>query len=133
MPWENPFKQIIPVIPMISHDFIFEGSVKAAEDPVKAQILQQAMDVAKTIPPGYDEQGNPVTVNMMAMFREFLKKINVAEDIEDFFTQLSPEQLMMMQMQQQQAAGGQGNLGAVTPGDMLAGVQPNAGVRKETT
>ena len=134
-PWENPFKQIIPLIPMISHDFIFEGSAKAADDPVKAQILKDAIEMAKSIPPGPDAEGNFKAVNLLTMFEEFLQKVNVSQDLEKFFINLDPEQMALMQALQGggQGGGGQGGIGAVTPGDMLSGVRPNAGVRKETT
>ena len=92
--------------------------------------------MAKTIPPGPDAEGNFKTVNLLVMFEEFLQKIDVSQDLEKFFTNLSPEQMAMMQMLQDggQGGGGQGGgLGAVTQGDMLAGVQPNAGIRRETT
>ena len=128
----NPFRNIEAIIPIESFDFVFEGSTKAVEDPVQAQILGDILDRAGSIPPGFDENGELKEINSMAIFRLMLKKLNVTDDMELFFNTVTPEELAMRQMSS--AGGGKGSqgLGAVTPGDMLAGLpKTGAGIRKE--
>jgi len=113
-PWLNPFKLIKPVMPLQSFDFSFEGASKAADNPVQAQMYKNMLDVASGIGPGLDEQGRMVQVNLMALFRQFVKKTAPDEDIDEFF-------MPAMGLGQMSGAGGGGNeaLGAVTPGDMM--------------
>ena len=128
--WLNPFKMIQPIIPMRSFNFIFEGSTKAAENPVQAQILKGILDVSHGIEPGLDEEGNLVQVNRMAIFRQLMRKTSPDEDIDDFFM---PAMELGMGMPGQ--GGSPGSLGAVTPGDLAGktGVPGSkAGVRPET-
>lgn len=124
--WLNPFKLIEPVLPMQTFDFSFEGATKAADNPVQAQIYKSMIDVAAGIGPGIDEQGRMVQPNLMALFRQFVKKMAPDEDIDEFFMPVMGEMMGL-------AGTGQGNLGAVTPGDMMgnSGMPSNsAGIRQ---
>jgi hypothetical protein len=127
----NPFKLIDPIIPLLSADFMFEGSVRAADDPVKAQIYKQALEIAPTIPPGMNSKGEMVMINTMYLYEQFIKKLNPDDDIDKMFMPVNPAQLAAGQGTQGQSE----SLGAVTPGDLLGGNAPSrdAGIRRETT
>jgi hypothetical protein len=56
-PANNPFKLITPTLPIQSFDFAFEGSVKAIDDPVKAQILKDLLKTAIALPAGIGADG----------------------------------------------------------------------------
>lgn len=127
----NPFKLIDPIIPLRSANFLFEGSVKAADDPVKAQIYKGLLEIAPDIPPGMNSKGEMVMINTMYIYEQFVKKQNPDEDIDKIFMPVNPAQLAAGQ-----GAGGEqsSGLGAVTPGDLLGGnvPSPDAGIRGET-
>jgi len=128
--WLNPFKMIEPVIPLRNFDFLFEGAMKAAENPVQAQIYRNMLDVAANIQPGFDEKGQLVQVNQMALFRQFVKKTAPDEDIDEFFMPAIGAGMGMPG-----SAGAPGGLGAVRPGDLMGKTGmpgANAGIRQET-
>jgi hypothetical protein len=130
--WPNPFALIKPIIPLQTFDFQFEGSAKAAQNPVQAQILLQMLDVAKTIPPGIDENGQFVKPNLMAIYRDFVRKSNPDEDVDKY--SMPATELDMMMPGAAAGGGPGGGLGAVTPGDLLASIgtpKSKAGVRQE--
>jgi hypothetical protein len=124
----NPFKIITPTLPIQTYDFAFEGSVKAIDDPVKAQILKDLLKTAMTIPPGIGSDGKLKQPNLTRLFEEILKHSNVTDDMDEFFIEPTPQQIAGP------PAGNGGNtpLGAVTPQDVANGV-PNAGagIRQE--
>jgi hypothetical protein len=123
----NPFKLIDPIIPMQSYDFGFEASSKAVDDPVKAQILRGVLEIADNIGIGQDEQGNFVLPNKAAMYRDLIRKLDLTEDMEEYFiTAKSPQELMMLVQMggNRQAGGGPVSLGATTPGEIAAGITP---------
>jgi hypothetical protein len=122
--WLNPFKMIQPIMPLRVFQFEFEGSTRAADNPVLAQIYKQLLDVAKGLPPGIDENGNLVQANLMTLYRQLVRKTAPDDDIDDYFM---PALGMGMGMPGQ---GGGDQLGAVTPADLLP--QANAGIRPET-
>ena len=126
-PWLNPFKLIKPVMPLDSFDFSFEGASKAADNPVQAQIYKGMLDVAAGIGPGLDEQGRLVQPNLMALFRQFVKKTAPDEDVDEFFMPAIGLGSMTG------SSGGPPELGAITQGDMMGktGMPGNkAGVRQ---
>lgn len=135
-PSENPFNLILPTIPITSLDFKFEGSQKAAENPIKAQLIRGIIPLAAMMPPGIDENGNHTIPNMTALFRELLKNLDVTDDLSKFFTTITPEdaqQRTNLSLQGQVGSGqadGQetGSLGALTEGNLGAGMlQPGGG------
>ena len=127
----NPFKLIDPVIPMLSADFLFEGSTKAADDPVKAQIYRQILDSIPAIPPGLNSKGEMVMANAMYVFEQMVKKLDPDGDMDKIFMPVNPAMMGTPGTATGQASG----LGTVAPGDVLGGnsVSPDAGVRKEAT
>lgn len=125
--WLNPFKMIKPIMPMQSFDFVFEGSIKAAENPVQAQILRGLLDMSGSIEPGLDEEGNLVQINRMAIFRQLVRKTSPDEDLDQFF-------MPVLGFGGGDTTGASGGIGAVTPGDLAGnfGVPGgNAGIRPE--
>lgn len=131
-PADNPFQLITPTLPIQSYDFAFEGSVKAVDDPVKAQILKDVLKVAAALPPGIGADGRLKRPNLTRIFEEFLRHANVTDDIDEFFIDTTPEEVMAPQTLNGASPAGGTSLGAVTPGDLLSSLpKPGAGVRKE--
>lgn len=124
----NPYKVITPTLPIQTYDFSFEGSVKAVDDPVKAQILKDLLKTAATLPPGMGSDGRLKQPNLMRIFEEILKRSNVTDNMDEFFVDATPAQAVAPDA----TPGGPTPLGAVTPQDVANGV-PNAGagVRRE--
>jgi hypothetical protein len=117
----NPFKLIEPTIPIKSHDFTFEGSLRAIDDPVKAQILRGIIEMIPNIPPGFDENGQMVQPNSMFFFRQMVRCLDVVEDIDKGFIPTAPVPLGPMG---QPGAGGS-ELGPVNPRQVMSGVMGN--------
>ena len=123
--WLNPFKLITPILPLRSFDFKFEGSEKAADNPVMAQIYRQMLEVAKGILPGLDENGNLVQPNLMTLYRQYIRKTAPDDDIDDYFMPA-----VGFGMGAPSGMGAGGGAGAVTPADLLP--KSGAGIRRET-
>jgi len=128
----NPFFLIKPVIPMQQFNFVFEGSSKAADDPVKAQIIRNMIDVAKSIPPGIDEDGQFKQPNTLALYKKYCRLISGEEDIDEY---LMPA---MMPGMGGPSTGQPGGIGATSPADLLAGMgnqmpSKTAGIKQEQT
>jgi len=126
----NPFKLIDPIIPLMSADFMFEGSTKAADDPVKAQIYKGILDTIPNIPPGLNSKGEMVMPNAMYVFEMMVKKLDPDGDMDKIFMPVNQQMLA-----NQTGSGQAGSLGAVAPGDVLSRnkVSPDAGIRREAT
>lgn len=120
--WLNPFKLIVPVMPMRVFSFSFEGSTRAAENPIMAQIYKQLLEVAKGVLPGVDENGNVVQPNLITLYKQLVRKTAPDDDIEDYF-------MPAMNMPMAGMPGADGNPGAVVPADLMPKAQ--AGVRSE--
>lgn len=126
----DPFRDIIPTLPIRSFDFTFEAAKKAMKDPVQAQILRQLLGESKDLLPGRTQDGRLRKVNSMALYEEILKKSDVTDDIDKFFEDVDENASL-----QEPGEGGPGQegLGAVTEADLLSSVnsQGNAGIRRE--
>lgn len=128
-PSENPFKQIVPILPMMDFDWIFEGSRQAAENPIKAQLIRGIIDLLPYIQPGYDELGRYLVPNGIVFLREFMKNLDFTDDIERFFMPISKQQADLRTQMLLGQNGGNGRMyetggktGALTAGNLAAGM-----------
>lgn len=132
-PEKNPFKMIVPTIPIMGFDWQFDGSKKASENPIKAQLLRGILDILPLIPPGQDETGRYKAPNGMAVFREYLKNLDVTDNLEKFFIDITPDEYeMRMQALSAGAGGGRhydsgSSMGATSVGDIASGVNKPTG------
>jgi len=69
----NPFRQFSPMMPNPAYRIKLEGSLRAVQNIALQRQLQALIQQAATIPPGPDENGEIVQINMMQMFLDELK------------------------------------------------------------
>ena len=125
----NPFIFIQPVIPMQSFNFIFEGSTKATDDPVKAQIIRNMIEIAGSIQPGMDDDGQIKQPNLLALYKKYCRLISGEEDIDEYLMPAAIPGIGGLQ------GNGPAGLGVTNPAELMSGVQgmpsKGAGVAQE--
>ena len=127
----NPFKKIEHFIPIDSADFSFEGSTKAVDDPIQAQILRQMLEISPNIPPGFGIDGKLKKVNPTTIFEELFRKLDAGEDIEKYFTEVTPKEqqanLLRQMLASGESAGGSSPLEATSPEQLINTNNPRVG------
>jgi hypothetical protein len=69
----NPFKQFSPMMPNQGYRIKLEGSLRSVQNVALQGELRDLIAQAQTIPPGMDENGELVQVNVMQMFLDEIK------------------------------------------------------------
>jgi hypothetical protein len=85
----NPFKQFSPMMPNPAYRIKLEGSLRAVQSTAMREELTALIEQAKTIPPGPDENGQPVQINLMRMFLDELK-LSRLKDTDDYKLPFTP-------------------------------------------
>jgi hypothetical protein len=114
---KNPFMLVKPIIPMQDFNFTFEGSARAADNPVKAQIIKGMIEMAQGIPPGYDTDGVLKQVNTFALYKKFCRLVLDDEDTDEFLMPAMP------MVQPGMAGLGGSGIGPTQPGQLLGTAQ----------
>ena len=79
----NPFKQFSPMMPNPAYRIKIDGSMRAIQNVALQNELRDLIEQAKTIPPGVDENGEVVQLNIMRMFLDEIK-LSKLKDTDDY-------------------------------------------------